>query len=145
MRDRPAAMTDTDVGATATLCIGGWRCDGADGSYPVHNPARPAQVVGDAPAASTDQLDAAVAAARTAVAEWADRPVADRVEAITAAATEAAAYAESVDLATRYTREHGKVRSEAAFEFAAAPAIAAMLGAMADDALAPEAIEAPAA
>ena len=44
----------------ATLTIGGESQPGDAGSYPVHNPARPAEVVGFAPAADRAQLDAAV-------------------------------------------------------------------------------------
>jgi hypothetical protein len=42
----------------ATLTIGGEPQAGAAGSYPVHNPARPAEIVGLAPAADRAQLDA---------------------------------------------------------------------------------------
>ena len=50
----------------ATLTIGGESQPGDAGSYPVHNPARPAEIVGVAPAADRAQLDAAVTAARKA-------------------------------------------------------------------------------
>ena len=52
-----------------TLTIGGEQQPGGAGSYPVHNPARPAEVVDHAPAADLAQLDAAVQAAR-----WQPRP-----------------------------------------------------------------------
>ena len=111
---------------------------GGDGEYDVHNPARPAEVVGRAPAADATQVDAAVTAARAAAPGWAAVPWAERVKAVVDAATKAGGYAEQVDLPSLYTREHGKVRSEAAFEFAAAPAIAMILGGLAEQALAAE-------
>ena len=39
------------AGDQAVLTIGGETQPGAAGSYPVHNPARPAEIVGYAPAA----------------------------------------------------------------------------------------------
>jgi acyl-CoA reductase-like NAD-dependent aldehyde dehydrogenase len=129
--------------ATAQLTIDGKHYDGNAGSYPVGNPARPDEIVGYAPAADADQLDAATAAARRATKEWAALSVADRTQAVVDAATTAAAHAQSADLASLYTREHGKIRSEAEFEIAAAPAIPAVLATMAETAFAPELIEPP--
>jgi acyl-CoA reductase-like NAD-dependent aldehyde dehydrogenase len=128
----------------AQLVIDGARYGGA-GSYDVHNPARPVEVVGQAPAADAAQLDLAVAAARRALPQWAALSVADRLAMLVAATDTAVAHAAGVDLATTYTREHGKVRSEAEFEFLTASALAQVLGMMAEDALAPELIEPPAA
>ncbi|HVT22223.1 MAG TPA: aldehyde dehydrogenase family protein [Mycobacteriales bacterium] len=127
------------------LVIDGVRLDGAAGWYDVHNPARPAEVVGHGPAADTAQLDLAVAAARRAAPQWASLTVAERLALVVAATEAAAASAADADLATTYTREHGKVRSEAEFEFVTAPALAQVLGMMAEDALAPELVEPPAA
>jgi acyl-CoA reductase-like NAD-dependent aldehyde dehydrogenase len=124
-----------------TLMIGGQPQPGAAASYPVHNPARPAEVVGHAPAADRDQLDAAVQAARRAAAGWRALSVAERVAAISAAATTAAEQLAGNDGARLYTREHGKVLAEARGEIGTGPAIAAMLGSMAEAALAPERIE----
>lgn len=131
-------------GAAAGLVVGGRTLAGA-GTYPVHNPARPAERVGLAPAADAGHLDAAVAAARAAAPGWAARPVAERVAAVVAAARRAAAEGEAADLATAYTREHGKVRAEAAFEVASAPLVAQLLGGLAPAALEPELVEPPAA
>jgi len=47
------------AGDQAVLTIGGEPRSGAAGTYPVHNPARPAEIVGLAPAADSAQLDAA--------------------------------------------------------------------------------------
>lgn len=125
----------------ATLTIGGEPQPGAAGSYPVHNPARPAEVVGEAPAADHAQLDAAVAAARRAAAGWRAVDVAERVAQVTAAATAAVEQLKERDGARLYTSEHGKVLSEAGFEIETAPMLAAIIGSMAEAALAPEQID----
>src|SRR5271166_186985 len=135
-------MTATSAEASsATLTIGGEPQPGAGVSYRVHNPARPAEVVGYAPAADLDQLEAAVLAARRAAAGWRALDVAERVAAITAAATAAAAQLAGSDVAQLYTREHGKVLAEARFEIDTAPVLPAILGAIAEETLAPEQID----
>jgi acyl-CoA reductase-like NAD-dependent aldehyde dehydrogenase len=123
------------------LTIGAECQPGAAGTYPVHNPARPAEIVGHAPAADRAQLDAAVQAARRAAPGWRALSVAERVAAVAAAAATAAHQLGERDAARLYTREHGKVLSEARGEIDTAPAIAAMLGSMAEAALAPERID----
>jgi acyl-CoA reductase-like NAD-dependent aldehyde dehydrogenase len=107
------------------LTIGGRREHGAAGSYAVHNPARPAEVVLKAPSASLAQLDDAVAAARRAQPAWAALPFEQRVAAVAHAAEAAAAAAVERDLPRLLSREHGKVMVEASFEmetFGAFPA-----------------------
>ncbi|GFG75487.1 aldehyde dehydrogenase family protein [Mycobacterium botniense] len=135
------APSETSPTPLAALTIGGARQPGAAGTYPVHNPARPAEIVGAAPAADRAQLDAAVQAARQAAPGWRARSVAERVAAVSAAATAAAQQLRDCDGARLYTREHGKVLSEANLEIDTAPAIAAVLGSMAETALAPERID----
>lgn len=125
----------------ATLTIGGEPQPGAAGNYPVHNPARPAEVVGEAPAADRAQLDAAVAAARRAAAGWRAVDVAERVAQVTAATTVAVEQLKERDGARLYTSEHGKVLSEAGFEIETAPMLAAIIGSMAEAALSPEQID----
>ncbi|MFL6239774.1 MAG: aldehyde dehydrogenase family protein [Actinomycetes bacterium] len=122
---------------TASVVIGGEAMDGADGVYDVHNPARPAEVVGRAPVASNEQLDAAVAAARRTAPGWAAVSLSERAAAIAAAGQAAATALADLDLATSYTREHGKVRTEAQFELDTAPIIGQLLGGMAETALTP--------
>ncbi len=129
------------AGDEAVLTIGGEFQPGADGTYPVHNPARPAEIVGHAPAADRAQLDAAVSAARRAAPGWRALGVGERAAAFSAAATAAAEQLAARDGARLYTREHGKVLSEADFELSAGPAIGALLGSMAEAALAPEQID----
>ena len=53
------------------LLIDGDVVGGAAGTYPVTNPARPAEVVLDAPSTTPAQLDLAVAAARRSQRAWA--------------------------------------------------------------------------
>jgi acyl-CoA reductase-like NAD-dependent aldehyde dehydrogenase len=125
----------------AVLTIGGEPQPGAAGTYPVHNPARPAEIVGHAPAADHDQLDAAVQAARRAAPGWRELTVAERVAAVAAAATTASQQLRERDGARLYTREHGKVLSEARLEIDTAPAIASVLGSMAEAALTPERLD----
>jgi acyl-CoA reductase-like NAD-dependent aldehyde dehydrogenase len=126
------------------LVIGGEVVDGAEGDYAIHNPARPSEVVGKAPAASLDQLDAAVAAARRVAPAWAGLGLSERIASITAAAQATSAFVASADLTSSYVCEHGKVRSEAQFELDTAPFIAQLLADMAAPALAPELVDAPA-
>jgi acyl-CoA reductase-like NAD-dependent aldehyde dehydrogenase len=130
---------------TASLVIDGKPQDGGAGTYDVFNPARPAELVGHAPAADRAQLDAAVTAARRAFGEWSAMSVKQRYDSLVAAADAATAHATTADLATMYTREHGKVRSEAEFEILTAPALPQILGGMAEGTLAPSLIESPAA
>ncbi|MCV7258309.1 aldehyde dehydrogenase family protein [Mycobacterium shimoidei] len=133
-------MTASASTAQPVLTIGG-QPQQATESYPVHNPARPAEIVGHAPAADRTQLDAAVHAARRAAPEWRALDVADRTAAIATAAATAAEQLAGQDGARLYTREHGKVLTEAQFELDTAPAIAALLGSMAEAALTPEHID----
>jgi acyl-CoA reductase-like NAD-dependent aldehyde dehydrogenase len=125
----------------ATLTIGGEPQPGAAGSYPVHNPARPAEIVGLAPVADRVQLDAAVDAARRAAPGWRALDVAERVAKVEAAATTASEQLKERDGARLYTSEHGKVLSEAGFEIDTAPMLASIIGSMAEAALASEHID----
>ena len=125
----------------ATLTIGGEPQPGAASSYPVHNPARPAEIVGEAPAADRAQLDAAVTCGAEAAPAWRALDVGERVAKVAAAATTAGMQLKERDGARLYTSEHGKVLSEADFELDTAPMVAAVLGSMAEAALAPEQID----
>lgn len=100
------------------LTIAGRRVAGAAGTYPVHNPARPVEVVHEAPAASLAQLDEAVEAARRAQPAWAALSFDERLEAVRRAASAAADAAAAQDLPRLLSREHGKVLAEASFECA---------------------------
>jgi len=135
------APSTTQTTTHPTLTIGGEQQPGGAGSYPVHNPARPAEVVDHAPAADLAQLDAAVQAARRAAAGWRALGVAERVAAVGSAATAAAEKLAGRDRGRLYTREHGKVLAEASFEIDTGPFLASLLGGMAETALAPEQVD----
>lgn len=122
------------MGEAIRLVIDGALEAGAQAAYPVRNPARPQEVVFEAPSASAAQLDAAVAAARRAQPQWAALGVEERTALVRKAAAAAGAAVESEGLAALLTREHGKVLWEATFD---AGTIAGMA-----DAFAPLAAEA---
>jgi acyl-CoA reductase-like NAD-dependent aldehyde dehydrogenase len=122
------------------LVIDGVVVDGAAGTYPVVNPVRPAEVVLDAPSASTEQVDRAVAAARRAAPGWAALPQEERAERVGKAAAAAAAVVASADLARLLTREHGKVLWEAQFDAGTMGAMAGAFAPLAADALAPRSL-----
>ncbi|MBV8966727.1 MAG: aldehyde dehydrogenase family protein [Mycobacteriaceae bacterium] len=134
-------MTAAPSTTLGRLTIAGEQQTGGSGTYPVHNPARPAETVGHAPAADTGQLDSAVDAARRALAGWRAMAVGERAGAVESAATAAARHLAGCDGARLYTREHGKVLSEATFEIDMAPVMASLLGSMAQPALAAEQID----
>ncbi len=87
-----------------TLTIDGKQLPAGE-AFEVYDPATGA-VVAMAPAASADQLDAAVAAARRAFAAWSTRPQADRNAAVVRMAE--IIEANAAELAELTTREQGK-------------------------------------
>ncbi|HEV3280248.1 MAG TPA: aldehyde dehydrogenase family protein [Acidimicrobiales bacterium] len=100
------------------LVIGGELVVGAEGSYPVLNPAHPDDIALEAPAASPAQVDRAMAAARNAQPGWDSLGFAGRLECLRTACSRAQ---EAIDLdaaAALLTQEHGKVRVEALFDLA---------------------------
>jgi acyl-CoA reductase-like NAD-dependent aldehyde dehydrogenase len=130
----------TQVDGVATrvgLLIGGDVVAGGRGTYPVTNPARPAEVVFDAPATSPAQLDLAVAAARRSQAAWAALDPEDRAARVVAAAEAGVATAEADDLARLLTREHGKTHLESIFDTATMGGMASAFAPLVDQALAP--------
>ncbi len=92
-----------------TMTIGGKGVAGAS-SFDVLNPANE-QVIGQAPDASREQLDEAVAAARKAFPAWAATPIAKRKELLLAMAGTIAANGE--DLKRLLTSEQGKPHADA--------------------------------
>ena len=118
------------------LVIDGSVVAGAAGTYPVTNPARPGEVVLDAPATSPNQLDEAVQAARRALNEWSTLSMGDRATAVIAAAAAGVAAVEAGDLARLLTREHGKVYWEAQFDAGTMSGMASGFAPLATDALA---------
>jgi acyl-CoA reductase-like NAD-dependent aldehyde dehydrogenase len=97
---------------------------------------RPAEVVFDAPSASSAQLDRAVAAARAAFPAWAAMGPDERAELVGKAASAAGAAVEAQNLATLLTREHGKVLWEAQFDSGTIGGMAGAFAPLAAEALA---------
>jgi len=130
------STTQTRVG-TVRLTIGGALAAGADGTYPVMNPARPDETVLEAPAASLGQLDQAVAAARRAQPPWDALGFEGRLSSLRFACARAN---EQIDLeatAALLTREHGKVFVEALFDVATTAGMLEALGPLVGGSLEP--------
>lgn len=95
--------------------VGGeWRQASSGATYSKVNPMRPTEVVGEFPASTREDVDAAVAAAQTSFDGWAALPLARRAAHLTAAAAALRARAEQIahDMAT----EMGKPIREARVE-----------------------------
>lgn len=104
--------------ATSALFIDG-RFQPASGgrTYPVHNPARPTELVGHAARASREDVDLAFAAARRAYPAWSALGYAERAAFLRRIAERLTE--DEVELHQRirlFTREHGKVLKESAVE-----------------------------
>lgn len=112
---------------------------GAD--YEVCNPARPHEVVGLAPQSSLARLDEAISAARAARKGWVALGLDRRVAAVGLAAEAVVAAAAADDLASTYTRENGKVLSEARAELQAPSLLVQVFAGLAPGALADEAVD----
>jgi acyl-CoA reductase-like NAD-dependent aldehyde dehydrogenase len=110
------------------LTIGGRMVSGADGTYPVFNPAHPAELVIDAPAASDAQVDEAVSAAAVAQPGWQDLGSEVRLAGLQEACSRAEHALDLESTSSLLTREHGKIRVESLFDLATTPG---MLGALA--------------
>ena len=126
-----------DVTPDVGLVIGGEVVAGGWGTYLVTNPARPAEVVVDAPATTSAQLDVAVGAARRSQRAWAGLPMEERATLVVAAAEAGAARVEAEGLARVLTREHGKTHAEAVFDTATLGGMASAFAPLVAQALAP--------
>ncbi len=120
-----------------SLTVDGEPVPGDAGTYPVHDPGRPAHTVLEAPAASADQVDRAVRSAAGAARGWAEKPLDERGQAVMAAALAATDAGARSDLARVLTRENGKVLAESQFELATMGAVAESFAELAATALAP--------
>jgi len=129
-----------DVITGVGLLIDGEVVAGGAGTYPVTNPARPAEVVLDAPSTTPAQLDLAVAAARRSQRAWAALAPDERAAQVVAAAEAAVAAVQSRDLARLLTREHGKTYLEAIFDTATMGGMASAFAPLVAEALSPRAL-----
>jgi acyl-CoA reductase-like NAD-dependent aldehyde dehydrogenase len=121
---------------TVPLAIGGALVPGADGSYPVFNPARPDEVVLEAPAASSDQLRGAVDAATGAQPAWESLGLDGRLAHLERACRQAEEALDFEALAALLTREHGKVLVESLFDVATTTGMLTALAPLVAEALA---------
>jgi acyl-CoA reductase-like NAD-dependent aldehyde dehydrogenase len=131
-----------DVATRVGLVIAGEVEAGGAGRYAVTNPARPAEIVLEAPATSPAQLDRAVAAARLSQPAWAAFSAEERAVRLLAAAQAGVAAVEAGDLARLLTREHGKTYVESIFDTATMVGMAAAFAPVVADALAPREVSA---
>ncbi len=124
------------MGQPIGLVVDGAVVAGEAGTYEVRNPADPHEVVLEAPAASSSQLDAAVEAARRAQPAWGAMDAEERFDLVRKAATAAGAAVEEMDLARLLTREHGKVLWEAQFDAGTVAGMASAFAPLAAEVLA---------
>ncbi|MGH9081678.1 MAG: aldehyde dehydrogenase family protein, partial [Acidimicrobiales bacterium] len=117
--------------------IGGVLVAGAEGTYPVRNPAHPADVVLDAPAASLGQVDEAMAQARRAQPGWESLGFEGRLACLRTACSRAQELLDLDTAATLLTREHGKVLIEALFDLATTGGMLEALAPLMGEALEP--------
>ena len=86
-------------------------------NYALYNPARPAELVGHAAAASSVDVDKAVKAAHSAFPAWSALTHAERAEKLRAVAAALSANEEDISNRSRlFTREHGKIIKETLVE-----------------------------
>jgi acyl-CoA reductase-like NAD-dependent aldehyde dehydrogenase len=129
-----------DITTRVGLVIDGGVEAGAGGTYPVTNPARPSEVVFQAPVTSPEQLDRAVEASRRSQPDWAALSMEERARLVIAAAEAGTAAVEALDLVTLLTREHGKVKAEALMDSSLLGGMAAAFAPLVAEALAPRTV-----
>jgi alpha-ketoglutaric semialdehyde dehydrogenase len=102
--------------------VGGeWAPAQSGRTYQKHNPANPAEIVGEFPASGEEDVAASVKAAAKAFPSWSDAPAAGRAAVLLRAADAIEARVE--DMAADMTREMGKPLREARMESARTAAI----------------------
>ena len=113
-------MTDQTADApveTALFVDGEARVAEGGRTYPIHNPARPSELVGHAAAAAASDVAAAVEAAHRAFPAWSALTYAERAAQLSAVADALTADADDVARRSRlFCREHGKVLKETHLE-----------------------------
>ncbi len=100
------------------LFINGEPCAASDGgTYEIYNPARPAELVGCAAAATPDDVDRAMQAAHSAFAAWAALSYSERADSLRKVAAAITQDMKEVEERARlFTREHGKILFETRLE-----------------------------
>ncbi len=115
-------MSQTTIApGAANFVAGEWTAARGGRTYERHNPWRPSEVVGEFPSSSAEDVDAAVAAAADAFAEWSGLPAVKRGAILTRAAAVTESRVE--DIAQDMTREMGKPLRESRLEAARAAQI----------------------
>src|SRR2546428_4350599 len=107
--------------ALANYVGGEWVPARSGATYEKHNPANPAELVGELPASGAEDVNAAVEAAASAYPAWSGLPAAARAAVLMRAADAIEGRVE--DMAADMTREMGKPLREARMESARTAAI----------------------
>jgi malonate-semialdehyde dehydrogenase (acetylating)/methylmalonate-semialdehyde dehydrogenase len=103
-------MSTATETATVPVLLGGWEHPRVERYTNVYNPST-GEVIAQTPMCGPEQVDAAVAVARTAFEDWSSRPVPQRAELMFRYRTLLNAHFE--ELAQLVTRENGKTLDEA--------------------------------
>jgi len=103
---------------TTRLFVDGDWCNASDGKMlPIHNPARPTELVGHVASASVRDVERACVAAHRAFPRWAALSYAERANYLAKIANALRSDVDELEARTRlFTREHGKILKEAALE-----------------------------
>ena len=111
-------MTATQTETRTELFIGGEeRAPGGSDYYPLYNPARPVELVGEAASGTPEDIDAACKAAHAAFPAWAALSYAERADYLRKIAAHLVADKADLDFRINlFTREHGKILKESTIE-----------------------------
>jgi acyl-CoA reductase-like NAD-dependent aldehyde dehydrogenase len=111
-------MQGFDATVTTGLFIGGEARSASDGGvYEIYNPARPAELVGQAAAATENDVEAAVQAAQGAFTSWSRLSYGERAAKLRKVAEALTGNEEELAARSRlFTREHGKITRETMIE-----------------------------
>lgn len=106
-----------DIITTQLYINGQSRAASDDGTYPLHNPARPTELVGHVAAGTESDVDDAVRAAHSAFPSWSALSYAERAAQLNRVADLLVGNEAEVEARSRlFTREHGKIRRETLLE-----------------------------
>lgn len=106
-----------DIITTQLYINGHSRTASDDSTYPLHNPARPTELVGHVAAGTESDVDDAVRAAHSAFPSWSALSYAERAAQLNRVADLLVGNEAEVEARSRlFTREHGKIRRETLLE-----------------------------